>query len=225
MRPIADFTDDRLTQLREFLAQHQLKNIVQIHGFLTAVISSPGLMPPSQWINHLGFNNKSSSAEEFQRLFGIVMSFYNDICTKLSENTFSIERFFETAGISENLLAEKRVWAHAYTSAAQLDPLWNANEISEPFSQITVLALDDKQIEIVAKGDPARVKEILTGAGEYLSDFVIEINEHWRKKRVEMMHQMREPKKQKTASQGPKVGRNDPCPCGSGKKFKKCCLN
>ena len=23
---------------------------------------------------------------------------------------------------------------------------------------------------------------------------------------------------------GPKVGRNDPCPCGSGKKFKKCCV-
>ena len=22
----------------------------------------------------------------------------------------------------------------------------------------------------------------------------------------------------------PKVGRNEPCPCGSGKKFKKCCL-
>ncbi|WP_396334004.1 SEC-C metal-binding domain-containing protein [Burkholderia anthina] len=21
----------------------------------------------------------------------------------------------------------------------------------------------------------------------------------------------------------PKVGRNDPCPCGSGKKHKKCC--
>lgn len=23
----------------------------------------------------------------------------------------------------------------------------------------------------------------------------------------------------------PKVGRNDPCPCGSEKKFKKCCGN
>jgi len=22
---------------------------------------------------------------------------------------------------------------------------------------------------------------------------------------------------------GDKVGRNDPCPCGSGKKYKKCC--
>ncbi len=24
---------------------------------------------------------------------------------------------------------------------------------------------------------------------------------------------------------GKKIGRNDPCPCGSGKKYKKCCLN
>jgi preprotein translocase subunit SecA len=23
--------------------------------------------------------------------------------------------------------------------------------------------------------------------------------------------------------EAPKVGRNDPCPCGSGKKFKQCC--
>ncbi|MBF8275011.1 MAG: motif domain protein [Candidatus Brocadiaceae bacterium] len=22
----------------------------------------------------------------------------------------------------------------------------------------------------------------------------------------------------------PKVGRNEPCPCGSGKKYKKCCM-
>ena len=27
-----------------------------------------------------------------------------------------------------------------------------------------------------------------------------------------------------TLPKKPKIGRNDPCPCGSGKKFKKCCL-
>ena len=27
----------------------------------------------------------------------------------------------------------------------------------------------------------------------------------------------------KTVRKGKKVGRNDPCPCGSGKKYKKCC--
>lgn len=27
------------------------------------------------------------------------------------------------------------------------------------------------------------------------------------------------------ARRGEKIGRNEPCPCGSGRKFKKCCLN
>ncbi|MRR08909.1 preprotein translocase subunit SecA [bacterium] len=31
------------------------------------------------------------------------------------------------------------------------------------------------------------------------------------------------PRLQPVTNQGPKVGRNDPCPCGSGKKYKKCC--
>lgn len=32
-----------------------------------------------------------------------------------------------------------------------------------------------------------------------------------------------QPKSAPIRSEGPKVGRNDPCPCGSGKKYKKCC--
>jgi SEC-C motif-containing protein len=30
-------------------------------------------------------------------------------------------------------------------------------------------------------------------------------------------------KNQPITREGPKIGRNDPCPCGSGKKYKKCC--
>ena len=33
----------------------------------------------------------------------------------------------------------------------------------------------------------------------------------------------KEYKKSKTVVKGDKIGRNDPCPCGSGKKYKKCC--
>jgi preprotein translocase subunit SecA len=32
------------------------------------------------------------------------------------------------------------------------------------------------------------------------------------------------PRPEPRAADGQKVGRNDPCPCGSGKKYKKCCL-
>jgi SEC-C motif-containing protein len=31
------------------------------------------------------------------------------------------------------------------------------------------------------------------------------------------------PKPKQVIRSGPKVGRNDPCPCGSGRKYKKCC--
>ena len=31
------------------------------------------------------------------------------------------------------------------------------------------------------------------------------------------------PRPEPVRREAPKVGRNDPCPCGSGKKFKQCC--
>ena len=34
----------------------------------------------------------------------------------------------------------------------------------------------------------------------------------------------REETRARSATLGKKVGRNDPCPCGSGKKFKACCM-
>jgi preprotein translocase subunit SecA len=35
-------------------------------------------------------------------------------------------------------------------------------------------------------------------------------------------HDPSAPVRQEPVKTGPKVGRNDPCPCGSGKKFKQC---
>jgi uncharacterized protein YecA (UPF0149 family) len=31
------------------------------------------------------------------------------------------------------------------------------------------------------------------------------------------------PREREKAPVGARTGRNDPCPCGSGKKYKKCC--
>ena len=45
---------------------------------------------------------------------------------------------------------------------------------------------------------------------EHLGRYVAELRDYWKAKR-QVVHA------------GPKVGRNDPCPCGSGKKHKKCC--
>ena len=39
----------------------------------------------------------------------------------------------------------------------------------------------------------------------------------------ELKNLYREAKKMNTIVKGKKIGRNDPCPCGSGKKYKFCC--
>ena len=46
-----------------------------------------------------------------------------------------------------------------------------------------------------------------------------------RKQTIKVAHQnnIAPTEKQKPVRSGKKVGRNDPCPCGSGKKYKKCC--
>ena len=40
---------------------------------------------------------------------------------------------------------------------------------------------------------------------------------------IEQARQVSQSKQQPVVNNGPKVGRNDPCPCGSGKKYKNCC--
>ncbi len=55
----------------------------------------------------------------------------------------------------------------------------------------------------------------------YCQPFVAELSALWRRQPIE--RQM--PRVQATdARTSPKTGRNDPCPCGSGKKYKNCCM-
>ncbi|MTI46783.1 MAG: preprotein translocase subunit SecA [Firmicutes bacterium] len=57
--------------------------------------------------------------------------------------------------------------------------------------------------------------------------FNVEVEEKVERKRVAEItgtsHGGAEENKPKTVVKGKKVGRNEPCPCGSGKKYKKCC--
>ena len=41
--------------------------------------------------------------------------------------------------------------------------------------------------------------------------------------KVSLNYNLGEGGSQQTVTRGKKIGRNDPCPCGSGKKYKKCC--
>lgn len=52
--------------------------------------------------------------------------------------------------------------------------------------------------------------------GRSLGQFLIAGDAAYQRARKGEVEQLRRP--------GAKLGRNDPCPCGSGKKYKRCCL-
>lgn len=60
-----------------------------------------------------------------------------------------------------------------------------------------------------------------------LLDYTTQMNDEESNKRLEELQEridvMKETRVEQVIRKGKKIHRNDPCPCGSGKKYKKCC--
>lgn len=62
-------------------------------------------------------------------------------------------------------------------------------------------------------------KDIVDAAGE---DYAADENDYYTEGAPPAMPRMNAPRPQQPVTTEPKIHRNDPCPCGSGKKFKNC---
>jgi uncharacterized protein len=67
---------------------------------------------------------------------------------------------------------------------------------------------------------PEAEDRIMQQAPELIPGCVIEIADYWRRIWPRKISVSPKPGRHPAAT---KVGRNERCPCGSGKKFKKCC--
>jgi len=89
--------------------------------------------------------------------------------------------------------------------------------------------------DLTAQGPDAGVPSVITGGKggngrppRKIATSVDEIEEAFQRKKKKELEQARmagagDQQVQQIVRSGDKVGRNDPCPCGSGKKYKKCC--
>ena len=110
----------------------------------------------------------------------------------------------------------------------QRDPLIEyKREAFEMFSQM-ILGIEEDALEMVFKLEPAkaeRFRGVFSSLPQELSH--PELNKFQTPQNFEMPEAGPMVKENKVAGSlpvhQPKVGRNDPCPCGSQKKYKKCC--
>ena len=96
----------------------------------------------------------------------------------------------------------------------------------EPKEEIAPIVEEEINEEVVEEKVIEEVKVEEPKAEEII---VIESDKLIKEAIDEMQQDKPRPKKQRAPVKQPekivKVGRNDPCPCGSGKKYKKCCIN
>lgn len=149
---------------------------------------------------------------------------YADCCQPLIRG----ERIAETA----EALMRSRYTAHAKKEFDYIFNTTHADSHREEDRKSTAAwsrKLDWQRLEIreVDKGGP----EDATGSVEFVARFRKggkafdhhEVAEFVREEGRWYFKDGQPPSPAQVVRQGPKVGRNDPCTCGSGKKYKKCC--
>jgi uncharacterized protein len=200
-----------LDELSEFLANApRAMQFSEAHGFLTAIASAPTTIMPSVWQPVLLGEPEFASMDEAKRVFGLVMRLYNQIVTDLNEDN-------PIAPCDPDEAID--LWCQGYLKAARMDDVWTSDE--QGVVLLFPLAILAGEVDLVGEEDAdGNVIEDpspqLQRCRERLDSTVHEANEYWTAWRRDSMAPP-------VAWRPSKIGRNEPCPCGSGRKFKKCC--
>jgi hypothetical protein len=88
--------------------------------------------------------------------------------------------------------------------------------------------LDKMSPQILAQAKDPQMRSLIIGIYRKMLVAGVDVSDDkavkkWMQRHPEVMNGGETVKVETIRREDPKVGRNDPCPCGSGKKHKKCC--
>jgi uncharacterized protein len=219
----------------------------ELQGFLFAVANAPEVIMPSEWIPEVfnGSEIEFESMEEARSVNLALMDVYNAVneasrddslppgCIISGDAIADLEEDAPLAQWSRGFLSGhqwlEETWESYLSVARELAPeeededeeeaseldealatilmmlsFFSSRRLAEAFATETGGELT-KIATVMHEGIPEAVKEYVA-IGRNMQDIVAE-----------------EEQPQPVTRTAPKVGRNDPCPCGSGRKYKRCC--
>jgi len=213
--------DQELEDLSNFLESiEDAMSIEMMDGFFAALVCSPDLVMPSNYFKYVfGEDHEFETAEDAEKYASLVLRHWNSITKQLIEGEFFDPVMIETEDHSPG-----NEWAIGFMTGMQLggeewNDYLNDDDQAGVFVPILMLAHEndpDPEMRPEPIDDEQREKlfaEIAVGLPrmyKYMAPF---------RASALPRHEPIEPFKRTTR----KIGRNEPCPCGSGLKFKKCC--
>ncbi|OUS27362.1 hypothetical protein A9Q99_15280 [Gammaproteobacteria bacterium 45_16_T64] len=209
-----------------------------IHGFLFGLCSAPVAISPMEWIPSLFGDNDDitdaalTNADTFQAL----VDFFNYMMEQIQEeNPEYPQAMVVSDTMSDNFGMESDLgqWSQGFIDASEwLGEVWEEAMIDVLEEDHTIKSvmlsffsdeefsrkLHDELMEAEGLSFEDICEDFLKLLPNTLKGYAFTGRKLY-EQQVESMPSA-EP-----AVADPKVGRNDLCPCGSGKKYKKCCLH
>ncbi|HWD26589.1 MAG TPA: UPF0149 family protein [Rhizomicrobium sp.] len=213
-------TDPTLDLLNAYFSAPDLGDAVmtlaELDGFLTALAIGPAAVAPAEWLPVIwnGAEPRFADDAQAQAVLGAISTRLNDILQSIDADADAYGPLLEIDDEGDPL---PQSWADGFMTAASLRiEAWTKLFESEEDDAIAypILALCDGEDGNSLFDLSARDRAFLVAnAPEMIGQAVVDIAAYWKRDAVPRV----------PIRTGPKIGRNDPCPCGSGKKHKKCC--
>ena len=215
---MAKLSEEELDRLEQFLGAPERADdalpLDMAQGVLAAAASGLAPVPRERWLAEiLGAENTFASPEEERDITELLTRFAEDTARQLN----GADGFdFILYGEDDDLAP----WAEGYLQGVDLaEPSWDEAADAEdldnilfPFLALTgdakSLALEAGE-EWMSEEEEARMLEEIR---ENFASHLFDVRQYFFERSVPGT----------VRREAPKVGRNDPCPCGSGKKYKSC---
>jgi uncharacterized protein len=224
-QPLTDAEFERLSGvLGRFDNEHPM-NLEQLDGFLAALICGPEIVHPSEYLpvicgDDMVLEDSFGAQSVLQDFLSLVMRHWNVIADTLHSGDVFLPLLLE----DKNGISHATDWAKGFLRGMEFHKeqwaaLLDDDEHGGLLVPIFALAHEhdpDPEMRPHKEAMSAEDRErLIVGAAAGVTG----IHRYFQGQRLVESFDNATTFRRTV----PKIGRNDPCPCGSGKKFKQCC--
>lgn len=227
---IHPMTEAEVEWLEKRLMDHgnddSMLSLSALDGFLTAVLSSPELVPPSQWWPVLwgGTPPEWPSEREMKRTLDLILGHMNILAHTLCYQPKHFIPVLMANYVEGQEICNAEDWCFGYLRGMALGN-WPAlpDELNTWLEVIRLHGSDELLPQLASLSLPEHQQSV-----DEVGPAALRLHAHFLAQRGPSTAPIAAPALTPVTQPvraAPKIGRNDPCPCGSGKKFKQCCLH
>jgi len=221
--PLTDAEFDRLGEFLKSCRGGKAMNVEELDGFFAALVAGPDIVMASEYLPEV-FGGEMSDArgfadfDEANDILGLLMRHWNAIADVLHRDEVYVPILLE----GEDGIAHGNDWARGFMRGMHMchdgwAELVNDEEHGGCLIPMMMLCHehDDDPAMRPEPISPERREDIIV----HMAAGLLAAYRHFKSQR-QAYAATDAPEPRRNA---PKIGRNDPCPCGSGKKYKRCC--